>query len=89
MSMESYVSGKVWIQIGQGIQVTFLHATHLLKLTHVSQYRQKHAPNGLYLPSELNMKIMYDNLSENLSSTIMIITVILQKKAFVDCDERV
>ena len=36
----------------------------------VSHYRRKHAPNRLYLPSEINMKIMYDDFSKEFGENI-------------------
>ena len=36
----------------------------------VSHYRRKHAPNRLYLPSEINMKIMYGDFSKEFGENI-------------------
>ena len=42
-----------------------LISSHISKFNPcISHYRRKHAPNRLYLPSELNIKIMYDYFKE-------------------------
>ena len=42
-----------------------LISSHISKFNPcISHYRRKHAPNRLYLPSELNIKVMYDYFKE-------------------------